>query len=97
MKTPQEIAQWVIANRYPKSENDKISDIEMYVQLVDDISILSNDKKYSTVDVLTIVQNCFKAVGSEIKSTLYINHDNPKMSRLEINGTDLDNWIEKNV
>lgn len=24
------LAQWVISNRYPKSENDKVSDFEMY-------------------------------------------------------------------
>ena len=26
MKTAKEIAQWVIDNRYPKSENEKVSD-----------------------------------------------------------------------
>ena len=31
------IAQWVIDYRYPKSENDKISDFELYSQLVDRI------------------------------------------------------------
>lgn len=34
MKTIQEIAQWVIDNRYPKSENNKVSDAEMYHTLI---------------------------------------------------------------
>lgn len=42
MKTPEEIAQWVIDNRYPKSENDKVSDFEMYQTLVDDIKNIVN-------------------------------------------------------
>lgn len=35
MKTIQEIAQWVIDNRYPKTENDKVSDGEMYHTLIE--------------------------------------------------------------
>lgn len=35
MKTIQEIAQWVIDNRYPKNENDKVSDFEMYQILIE--------------------------------------------------------------
>lgn len=35
MKTIEEIAQWVIDNRYPKSENDKVSDFEMYHTLIE--------------------------------------------------------------
>ena len=37
MKTVEEIAQWVIDNRYPKSENNKVSDSEMYHELVESI------------------------------------------------------------
>lgn len=37
MKTKEEIAQWIIDNRYPKSENDKVSDFEMYHHIVDNI------------------------------------------------------------
>lgn len=40
MNTPKEIAQWVINNRYPKNENDKVSDFEMYNQIVDAINKL---------------------------------------------------------
>ena len=42
MKTKEEIAQWVINNRYPKSENDKVSDAEMYHELVESIDKLCN-------------------------------------------------------
>lgn len=39
MNTPEHlnIAQWVIDNRYPKSELDKISDFELYTELSDKI------------------------------------------------------------
>ena len=33
----EEIAQWVIDNRYPKSENNKMSDSEMYYILIEKI------------------------------------------------------------
>tara|TARA_R110000772_G_C13310212_1_gene439999 strand:- start:33217 stop:33501 length:285 start_codon:yes stop_codon:yes gene_type:complete len=33
----EEIAQWVIHNRYPKSELEKMSDCEMYYALIDKI------------------------------------------------------------
>ena len=36
----EEIAQWVIDNRYPKSEYEKISDSEMYNLLIEKISNL---------------------------------------------------------
>ena len=35
MKTIEETSQWVIDNRYPKSENDKVSDAEMYQTLIE--------------------------------------------------------------
>ena len=31
---PEEIAQWVIDNRYPKSEYEKVSDSEMYHEII---------------------------------------------------------------
>ncbi|MCE5332737.1 MAG: hypothetical protein LLF95_11445 [Bacteroidales bacterium] len=42
MKTPEEIAQWVINNRYPRNEKEKISDAEMYHSLVESITNLCN-------------------------------------------------------
>ena len=38
METPEEIAQWVIDNRYSRSEKEKVSDQEMYLTLVDEIN-----------------------------------------------------------
>jgi hypothetical protein len=40
MKTAKELAQWVIDNRYPKNENEKVSDVEMYHELVESIEKL---------------------------------------------------------
>lgn len=42
MKTPEEIAQWVINNRYQQNEKQKISDAEMYHTLVESIANLCN-------------------------------------------------------
>ena len=35
---PEEIAQWVMDNRYPKSEHEKISDAEMYHFILDAVN-----------------------------------------------------------
>lgn len=40
MNSIKEIAQWVIDNRYPKTENNKISDHEMYHVLVESMEKL---------------------------------------------------------
>lgn len=42
MKTPEEITQWVINNRYPRNEKEKVSDAEMYHSLVESIINLCN-------------------------------------------------------
>jgi hypothetical protein len=43
----QELAQWVIDNRYPKSEEEKTSDLEMFHTIVDTFSELTkaNEKE----------------------------------------------------
>jgi hypothetical protein len=41
----EEIAQWVINNRYAKSENDKVSDSEMYYFIVDEINNKTKELK----------------------------------------------------
>ena len=38
--TKEEIAQWVIDNRYAKSEYEKVSDFEMYHTIVEQIEAL---------------------------------------------------------
>ena len=42
MKTAKDIAQWVIDNRWPKGEYDKVSDSEMYHELVERIEGISD-------------------------------------------------------
>lgn len=37
LHTPVDIARWVINNRYPKSENDKVSDAEMLQKVKESI------------------------------------------------------------
>lgn len=44
-----DIAQWVINNRYPKSENRKISDVEMYDILCEKIEQLESEKQNKAV------------------------------------------------
>lgn len=58
----QELAQWVISNRYPKSDNDKISDHEMYHFIVD------NSQKNPIDDLIEWVEGEFnycKSVDSD--------------------------------
>lgn len=50
MKSPQEIAQWVIDNRYSKNEKDKISDFVMYNFIVDEINNLLHPIKLTDTD-----------------------------------------------
>ena len=38
------IAQWVIDNRFPKSENEKITDFEMYHSVLDSIEEHAKDQ-----------------------------------------------------
>lgn len=54
MKTIQEISQWVIDNRYPKSENDKMSDIEMYhtlIELINQLVNINSDQFRNKIDL----------------------------------------------
>jgi hypothetical protein len=37
MNTPEEIAQWIIDNRYSRNQKCKVSDPEMYNFIVDEI------------------------------------------------------------
>ena len=45
MNSIQELAQWVIDNRYPKSEKQKTSDLEMYHTIVDTFTKLSQSSE----------------------------------------------------
>lgn len=55
------IAQWVIDNRYPKSEFEKISDMEMYHEIVAMIEKLIN-KNSVIPDVVKPLQDKFCTV-----------------------------------
>lgn len=68
MKTVEQIAQWVIDNRYSKSENNKVSDSEMYHELVDSIAKLRTIPRVSgSLQPLTIdnVNKMLKKVSKE--------------------------------
>jgi len=45
----EEVAQWVIDNRYPKSETDKLSDHELYHGLIDRIKSLPTPPQNKTI------------------------------------------------
>jgi hypothetical protein len=67
MKTAKEIAQWVIDNRYPKSENEKVSDAEMYHELVEGIEKLCNIPAVISrlkTDLDNWIDGCEKAAGN---------------------------------
>ena len=50
MNSVKELAQWVIDNRYPKNENEKVSDFEMYNFIVDSVKALNyNQRQVSNV------------------------------------------------
>jgi len=65
MNTAKEIAQWVIDNRYPKSENEKVSDIEMYHEIIISIEKIINTppivncKTCKHQDVSKYVEPCY--------------------------------------
>ena len=44
-RSPEALAQWVINNRWPKGEYDKVSDFEMYHQIVDMVEELLEDER----------------------------------------------------
>jgi hypothetical protein len=46
-ETLEEVAQWVINNRYAKSELEKVSDFEMYNTIIDKCSKWQQERSYS--------------------------------------------------
>lgn len=62
LETPQElhIAQWVIDNRYPKSEHDKICDFELYSQLAEKIKSHATQQKAQARN--EAIQECITAI-----------------------------------
>ena len=70
MKTIEEIAQWVINNRYHKSENDKVSDAEMYQTLIEAMNQVLRQPHVSgalqSVDPLDDENSEIHKIGREI-------------------------------
>jgi hypothetical protein len=59
MKTPQDIAQWVIDNRYTKSENEKVSDVEMYNTIYEAITkLINNETHFEIIPQMCDVCGC---------------------------------------
>jgi len=50
-ETLEEVAQWVINNRYAKSELEKVSDFEMYNTIIDKCSKWQQERSYSEEEV----------------------------------------------
>lgn len=48
MNSIQELAQWVVDNRYPKSVNGKTSDLEMFHTIIDTFAELTKPKEKET-------------------------------------------------
>jgi hypothetical protein len=55
-ETLEEVAQWVINNRYAKSELEKVSDFEMYNTIIDKCSKWQQERSYSEEEVLQLLQ-----------------------------------------
>ena len=57
-ETLEEVAQWTIDNRYPKSEFEKVSDTEMYHTIIEKVSKWQQQQdknKYSEEEVRNII------------------------------------------
>lgn len=50
-ETLEEVAQWVIDNRYAKSELEKVSDFEMYNTIIDKCSKWQQERSYSEEEI----------------------------------------------
>ena len=71
MKTIEEIAQWVINNRYPKSENDKVSDAEMFHTLVEAMNqVLRQPPVSGSLPLDKLRQKLDEALAKETPETL---------------------------
>jgi hypothetical protein len=79
MKSKEEIAQWIIDNRYPKSENEKTSDFEMYHFIIDEIEkLLENNKskmiKLNKKTYTNLITADILKIDTEMKDSLEKEH-----------------------
>jgi hypothetical protein len=59
-ETLEEVAQWVINNRYAKSELEKVSDFEMYNTIIDKCSKWQAERMYSEEEVVSFIHRFIK-------------------------------------
>lgn len=65
LPTAEQIAQWVIDNRYPKSENNKLSDIEMYHALVVDVREYSDQQNAYLLEKIVQLEESYAKFAKE--------------------------------
>lgn len=60
--TKEEIAQYVIDNRYPKSENENVTCFEMYHSLIEKLDIYAEERCKPLVEALEMCIQRFEGV-----------------------------------
>lgn len=68
MNSIKELAQWVIDNRYPKSENEKTSDAEMYNTIVDTFQNLNQKSELKIEELPTIINKIGDCIDKEVEN-----------------------------
>jgi hypothetical protein len=81
--TLEKVAQWIINNRYTRSEFEKVSDSEMYYTIIDKVSKLQQKRIYNEEDLKIKIYECLG----------YFAHKH----NIIINGNDLDDWFKENI
>jgi hypothetical protein len=79
----EQLAQWVIDNRYPKSEKEKVSDFEMYHTIVDWQSSQPINSGWASVETIPTEQEINNLVESDLpNSSEYQKYDKEIQSLL---------------
>lgn len=68
MNSIQELAQWIIDNRYPKSENEKTSDVEMYNTIFDTFQNLNQKSELKIEELPTIINKIGDCIDKEVEN-----------------------------
>jgi hypothetical protein len=67
--TKEEVAQWAVNNRYPKSENNKISDSEMYHTLIKKIEQAINYthscESFTAEEVINVLDSSYELIDAK--------------------------------
>ena len=91
MNSIQELAQWVIDNRYPKSENEKTSDVEMYNTIFDTFQNLNQKSELKIEELPTIINKIGDCIDKEVENDGSLEQISDVIKLLR-NITD-DNWM----